>query len=124
WTLYRFDSGAVGVLEDVWCLPDRTPFQIDERLEVIGTEGSLHVQEAHPNYAVCDRDGYHYPDTTYWPLLHGVRADALREELASFPACVGENRRPTLITPEESRAAVVACLAAEKSAATGAVVRL
>src|SRR5262249_57394834 len=29
WTMYRFDSGAVGVLEDVWCLPDRTPFQID-----------------------------------------------------------------------------------------------
>jgi UDP-N-acetylglucosamine 3-dehydrogenase len=124
WTMYRFDSGAVGVLENVWCLPDRTAFQIDERMEIIGTEGSLHVQETHPNFSVCDRDGWHSPDTTYWPLLHGVRAGALREELAYFAACVRDGRRPSVSTPEESRAAVAACLAAEKSAASGSVVKL
>jgi UDP-N-acetylglucosamine 3-dehydrogenase len=124
WTVYRFDSGAVGVLENVWCLPDRTAFQIDERMEVVGTEGSLHVQETHPNFSVCDREGWHSPDTTYWPVLHGVRAGALRDELAYFTACVREGRRPAVITPEESRAAVAACLAAEKSAATGVVIRL
>src|SRR5262245_32369683 len=124
WTMYRFDSGAVGVLENVWCLPDTTAFQIDERLEVIGTEGSLHVQETHPNFSVCDQGGWHSPDTTYWPLLHGVRAGALREELAYFVGCVQQGRRPAVITPEESRAAVAACLAAERSASTGGVVRL
>jgi predicted dehydrogenase len=124
WTMYRFDSGAVGVLENIWCLPDGTPFQIDERMEVVGTEGTLHVQETHPNFSFSDRQGWHCPDTTYWPLLHGVRAGALREELAYFVGCVQEGRRPEVITPEESRAAVAACLAAEESAATGAVVRL
>jgi predicted dehydrogenase len=124
WTMYRFDSGAVGVLENIWCLPDRTAFQIDERMEVVGTAGSIHVQETHPNFSVCDRDGWHSPDTTYWPQLHGVRAGALREELAYFTSCIQAGRRPTIITPEESRAAVAACLAAEKSAATGAVVHL
>ena len=34
WTMCRFDSGAVGVLENVWCLPGQTPFQIDERMEM------------------------------------------------------------------------------------------
>jgi UDP-N-acetylglucosamine 3-dehydrogenase len=124
WTLYRFDSGAVGVLENVWCLPDKTAFQIDERMEIIGTEGSIHVQETHPNFSVCDQDGWHSPDTTYWPQLHGVRAGALRDELAYFASSIQAGRRPGLITPEESRAAVVACLAAEESAATGAVVQL
>jgi UDP-N-acetylglucosamine 3-dehydrogenase len=124
WTMYRFDSGAVGVLENVWCLPEGTPFQIDERMEILGSEGSIHIQETHPNYSVCDRQGWHSPDTTYWPLLHGVRAGALREELAYFTDCIQEGRRPTIITPEESRAAVAACLAAEQSAASGAVVRL
>jgi predicted dehydrogenase len=124
WTMYRFDSGAVGVLENVWCLPDRSAFQIDERMEIIGTEGSIHVHETHPNFSICDRDGWHSPDTTYWPSLHGIRAGALREELAYFAGCVQEGRRPTVITPEESRAAVVACLAAERSAATGSVVSL
>lgn len=124
WTHYRFDTGAVGVLEDNWCLPNRTAFQIDERMEVIGTEGSIHIQETHPNFSICDPDGWHSPDTTYWPLLHGVRSGALREELAYFTTCVHEGRRPEVITPEESRAAVAACLAAERSAATGMVITL
>ncbi len=124
WTMYRFDSGAIGVLENVWFLPDRTPFRIDERMEVIGTDGSVHIQETHPNFSVCDRDGWQTPDTTYWPQLHGVRGGALREELAYFTACIQEGQRPTLVTPEEARAAVTACLAAEQSAATGVVVNL
>jgi UDP-N-acetylglucosamine 3-dehydrogenase len=39
WTMYRFDSGAAGVLENVWCLPDGTPFQIDERMAVTNPLG-------------------------------------------------------------------------------------
>lgn len=124
WTMYRFDSGATGVLEDVWCLPDRTPFQIDERMEIIGTQGSIHIQETHPNYSVCDENGWRSPDTTYWPTWNGALRGALPEELAYFATCVQENRRPEIITPPESLAAVEACLAAETSAATGEVVRL
>ncbi|MCX7827450.1 MAG: Gfo/Idh/MocA family oxidoreductase, partial [Verrucomicrobiae bacterium] len=124
WTMYRFDSGAIGVLEDVWFMPDTTAFQIDERMEIIGTEGSIHIQETHPNFSIVDKTGWHSPDTTYWPSLHGVRAGALREELSYFATCILEGRKPTIITPEESAAAVRACLAAEESAATGKIVKL
>jgi UDP-N-acetylglucosamine 3-dehydrogenase len=124
WTMYRFDSGAIGVLEDTWFLPDTTAFQIDERMEIIGTEGSIHIHETHPNLSIVDKTGWHSPDTTYWPLLHGVRAGALREELSYFSTCVLEGRKPTVITAEESAAAVRACLAAEKSAATNKLVKL
>jgi len=124
WTMYRFDSGAVGVCENVWFLPDRTAFQIDERMEIIGTEGAIHIHETHPNFSVVDRNGWRSPDTTYWPELHGVRAGALRAELDYFATCVSEGRPPTVIRPEESLAAVQACLAAEASAATGRVVRV
>ena len=37
WAMYRFASGAVGVIENVWCLPEGTPFRIHEQLEIIGT---------------------------------------------------------------------------------------
>jgi UDP-N-acetylglucosamine 3-dehydrogenase len=124
WTMYRFASGAIGVLEDVWCLPNKTAFQIDERMEIIGTEGSIHIHETHPNFSICDADGWHSPDTTYWPLLHGQRAGALRDELAYFVGCVRDGVRPALITPRESMEAVRACLAAEESAATGQIVTL
>ena len=124
WTMYRFDTGATGVLEDVWFLPDTTAFQIDERMEIIGTEGSIHIHEVHPNLSICDKDGWHCPDTTYWPELHGIRAGALREELSYFATCVQQGKKPTVISPEESMRAVEACLAAEKSAATCRIVKL
>ena len=124
WTMFRLDSGATAVLENVWFLPDETAFQIDERMEIIGTEGSVHIHEVHPNLSICSKDGWHSPDTTYWPELHGVRAGALREELSYFAACIADGKPPTIISPEESLEAVRACLAAEKSAATGRVVKL
>lgn len=124
WTIYKLDSGATAVLENCWMLPDTTAFQIDERMEIIGTEGSIHIHEVHPNLSVCSKEGWKSPDTTYWPELHGVRAGALRDELAYFATCIENNTPPTIITPEESMAAVEACLAAEKSAATGRIVRV
>lgn len=124
WTMYRFAGGATGILENVWCLPDRTPFQIDERMEIVGTTGSIHIQETHPNFSISDENGWHSPDTTYWPTLHGRRAGALVAELAYFVRCVRAGVRPTIITPSESLEAVRACLAAEESARTGQVVRI
>ena len=124
WTMYRFAGGATGVLENVWCLPEKTAFQIDERMEIIGTEGSIHIHETHPNFSVCDADGWHSPDTTYWPELHGQRAGALRDELAYFVRCVEAREAPAVITPRESMEAVRACLAAEESAATATIVHL
>lgn len=124
WTMYRFDSGAIGVCENVWFLPQKTPYRIDERMEIVGTEGSMHIQDGPPNFSVCDRNGWRTPDTTYWPVLHGRRAGALREELAYFADCVLEGQKPSVITLEESMAAVRACLAAEESAASGRAVEL
>lgn len=124
WTMFRFDNEAIGVVETNWCLPDTTPFQIDHRMEINGTEGSISVQDTHPDYSICDQTGWRFPDTTYWPLLRGRRVGVLREELAYFVNCVEQGHRPDISTPEESRAAVQACLAAEESAATGKVVHL
>ena len=122
--MYRLENGASCILESIWCLPDKTPFQIDERLEVVGTEGSVSIQDTHPNFMVVDKDGSHCPDTTYWPEIHGQSSGALRDELAYFANCVARGEKPSVITPEESRSAVQACLAAEESARTGEVVTL
>jgi UDP-N-acetylglucosamine 3-dehydrogenase len=124
WTMYCFESGAIGVVENAWFLPDIAPYALDERMEVIGTEGSLHIQESGPSLAVGSHAGWRYPDTTYWPLLHGVRTGALRDELTYFADCILSGRAPTIVTPEESMEAVRACLAAEQSAATGLAAEL
>jgi UDP-N-acetylglucosamine 3-dehydrogenase len=119
WTMYRFDSGAVGVLENAWFLPEKTPYSLDERMEIIGAEGSIQIQESGPSLAVCDRDGWRYPETTYWPAIQGARVGALRDELTYFADCVLRGTPPTIVSPQDSLEAVRACLAAEQSAATG-----
>lgn len=123
-TMYRFDNGATATLETVWCMPDKTPFDIDERMSIIGSDGLIHVQDTFPNIGICTRDGFRSPDTTYWPELHGRLSGALREEFRYFAECCRTDTPPAIITPEESLAAVEAALAAEESAATGQVVHL
>lgn len=122
--MYRLENGASCLLEAVWCLPNTTPFQIDERMEVIGTEGSISIHDTHPNLMVVDHNGARCPDTTYWPTIHGRLQGALRDELAYFLDGVARGEKPAIISPEESREAVRACLAAEESAATGRPVPL
>jgi UDP-N-acetylglucosamine 3-dehydrogenase len=124
WTMYRFDSGAIGVCETVWCLPGKSPFQIDERMQIVGTTGSIQIHDTAPNLTFVDQESARYPDTTYWPELHGQRVGALREEWSYFLKCVDEQREPDIVPPDDSRAAVAACLAAEQSAATGGVIEL
>lgn len=123
-TMYKFDSGASAMLETVWCMPEKTPFDIDERMSIIGTDGFIHIQDTFPNIGVCTADGFRSPDTTYWPELHGQTAGALRAEFSYFADCASANRRPEIITPEESMRAVETTLAAEASAASGEIVRL
>jgi UDP-N-acetylglucosamine 3-dehydrogenase len=124
WAMYRFDSGAIGVIEDVWFLPPGTPFRIHEQLEVIGTKGAVYVHGGDTNVAIHTADGVDCPDTLYWPRMHGEIVGALRTEIAYFVDCVSRGVLPEVVTPTEARAAVAVLAAAEKSARTGKVVRV
>ena len=123
-TMYRFASGATATLETVWCMPEKTPFDIDERMSIIGTEGIIHVQDTFPNLGIVSSDKLHSPDTTYWPMFDGVRGGALREEFAYFAGSALKGQRPAIGRPEDAAAAVEATLAAEESARTGNVIRI
>jgi len=118
WSLYKFESGAVGVAEDAWFLPDKTPFNIDARMEIIGTEGAIYIDVSDECIQINDKDGWRAPDTIHWPLMHGKRVGALKEEISYFVNCVMRGERPTIIKPEEARAALEVVLAADRSTKT------
>jgi predicted dehydrogenase len=123
-TMYRFAGGATATLETVWCMPEKTPFDIDERMSIIGTEGTIQIQDTFPNLGIAGRDKFHSPDTTYWPLFDGVRGGALREEFSYFANCAATGAAPAIGRPEDAAAALEATLAAEKSARTGTAIRI
>jgi UDP-N-acetylglucosamine 3-dehydrogenase len=122
WALARLDSGALAVIESIWHLPENTPYQIDARMEVIGTEGALYINCGEAGLEMHDRRGNRMPDTFYWPNVFRQRFGILRGELRYFADCVLSGRKPERITPEESRAAVALLAAAEESSRTGKVV--
>jgi UDP-N-acetylglucosamine 3-dehydrogenase len=124
WAMYRFRGGAIGVIENVWMLPEGTPFRIHEELEVIGTAGAIAVRGSDLSMTVQTSQGIDCPDTLYWPTMHGEPTGALRAEMSYFVDCVAKGRKPAVVTPAEAQAAVVALSAAEKSARTGKVVKL
>ena len=121
-TMYRFAGGATATLETVWCMPEKTPFDIDERMSVIGTEGIIHIQDTFPNLGIVDADRLHSPDITYWPMFDGVRGGALRDEFSYFTNCALTGTSPAIGVPEDAAAALQATLAAEGSARTGNVI--
>ena len=123
-TMYRFSGGATATMETAMCMPERTPFDIDERLAIIGTEGIIHVQDTFPNLAIVDGTKLHSPDTTYWPMFDGLRGGALRDELTYFARSALAGRKPGIGRADDAAAAVAAALAAERSARTGEVVKV
>lgn len=120
--MYRFENGAVGVIESAWSLPENTPFQIDARFEIIGTEGAIYIDCGDAGVTINDKSGIHKPDTAYWPCLHNRSVGALRNELSYFTDCVRKGETPKVITAEESKMAVAVMCAAEQSATSGKVV--
>lgn len=123
-TMYRFKGGATATLETVWCMPEKTPFDIDERMSIIGTGGIIHIQDTFPNLGIVDKSRLHSPDTTYWPMFEGVRGGALRAEFDYFANCALKGKTPEIGRPEDAAAALEATIAAEESARTGNVIRI
>lgn len=124
WAMVRMDNDAVAVVESVWHLPENTPYQIDARMEVIGTEGALYINCGEAGLSIHAPDRLNLPDTLYWPRVFGEYFGILRSELRYFANCVVEGRPPDRITPRESRAAVELMVAAGQSAQSGKVVHL
>ena len=124
WSMYKFDSGAVGICESTWFLPEKTPFNIDARMEIIGTEGAIYIDLSNEGVAINNKNGWRYPDTIHWPVQHGKRVGCLKEEISYFVDCVTRGEEPNIIKPEEARAAIEVVIAADKSAKTGKIISL
>ncbi len=122
WAMFRFEDGLIAVVEDVWCLPNNDPFAIDARMEIVGTEGCIYIDNSGMNFSVLKKEGLSYPQSTYWPKVHNMRRGFLKEEFDYFLKCIASGEKPTVITPAESKAVVVAMKKAEQSARENRVI--
>ncbi|MFC1715953.1 Gfo/Idh/MocA family protein [Candidatus Poribacteria bacterium] len=103
---------------------DHRDIAIDAQMEVIGTRGAIYIDCGNAGLTINDTQGVHKPDTFYWPKILGKRLGILRNELSYFAECISQGKAPDVITPEQSRAAVMVMCTAERSADTSEVVKL
>jgi hypothetical protein len=73
---------------------------------------------------VLKKEGVSYPQSTYWPKVHGARRGFLKEEFDYFTKCVLRGQQPAVITPQESRLVVQAMKTAERSARENKVLEI
>ena len=124
WVNIKYEGGTLGVAESCWNLPDGSPFPIDAKMEVVGTEGVIYIMDPSQPLIIDNGVKREIQETVYWPTIHGQVAGALHLELQYFIDCIIEGRKPVITTLQESRDVIAICSAAEESAKTGQVVFL
>jgi UDP-N-acetylglucosamine 3-dehydrogenase len=117
WAVLKFEGGALGVLEAMWLMPNKTPF-LDDFLQVIGTSGVANIDVVNSGLTMWRDDGVEVPDVSYEPRLRGSAYGALREELSCFARSVLEGQAPSLLTAEDGVEALRVGLAVAESGRT------
>ena len=115
WAVLRFEDGALGVLETMWMMPDKTPF-LDDYLQVVTTTGVANIDVLNSGLTIWRDDGPEVPDVGYEPRLRGSAYGALREELIHFALCVLNGQQSTILTTEDGVEALRVGLAVVESA--------
>src|SRR3569833_53300 len=124
WGVLEFESGAIGIVQTLWMLPEAAGVGLDDAVQVIGTEGVANLALVPGGLTFWTDRGYDLPDVGYDPRVFNAARGALRDELAYFVECVAEERAPTMNTAVEATRAVRVALALIESAEAGRDVEL
>lgn len=91
-----------------------------------GTEGMIYLVLDDQGLRVNDKNGWRFPDVTWWPEKLGTIYGALRDEIAYFADCIMLGKKPGegVGDPRRANYALEVVLAAEKSAETGKIIEL
>jgi predicted dehydrogenase len=114
--LVRFEHGSVQ-FDTSWILPDGWPSNIDFRVELVGTRGTLAVDATHQLLQVAGR-AFQYPFTTGSLDVHGETAGFFHLPIHHFVDCLLDDR-PFACTGEDGLASTRIIEAMERSIKTG-----
>jgi scyllo-inositol 2-dehydrogenase (NAD+) len=125
WIMVTMDDGTTITAGSGWILPLGYPQYSQSWIEVVGTDGTLTVDDTHRDIRVNTvADSIQYPLSSMpgEPVDH-VFAGALVDETKHFIEAVALDR-PVLVTAREARLVMDVTMAADRSAETGEAVSL
>jgi predicted dehydrogenase len=119
----RFASGAVATFESCWIYPDTAPSMTDSFIEVVGTEGVIHLDRTSEQLAIASQRAHEYPRTAIMPIMHGIQYGALSACTSHMIGCVATGAKP-LVTLQNSRHVTAIVDAIHRSLASGGAVKV
>jgi myo-inositol 2-dehydrogenase/D-chiro-inositol 1-dehydrogenase len=125
WSTVTMDNGMLVVIGGGWNLPPSYPNYCATWVEILGTEGSLVLDDTHrDNWLNTVSDGQQFPMSTMpGEQVDHVFAGQMGPETIHFlESCILD--RPVMVTPEGARRVMETYLAADLSAARNAPIDL
>jgi len=125
WIIVTLDDGMTITVGGGWILPLGYPNYSHTWIEVIGTDGSLFIDDSHKDVHLNTvKNGIRYPMSSMpgEPVEH-THAGPMHEETMHFINAVATNK-PVLVKPEEAKDVMELYLAADLSAERGEPVTL
>jgi predicted dehydrogenase len=120
WIIVTLEDGSVFTIGASWVLPPAYPNFSSTWVEMIGTEGTIMVDDTHRDVSLNTmKRGIEFPISTMPGEKVGhVYAGPMEAETIHFLECVIKGQQP-LVTPEHARTVMQVYQAADKSAQTG-----
>lgn len=116
-------SGMVTTLENCWILPESGPTVYDQKIELVGSTGSLFVDGSHNRMVELQTDKARYLDTTAYLDIFGVPSGFATESIKHFVSALAEGKAPR-VDGVDGLAVTRLILAMEESAATDTTVNI
>ena len=114
WTMFKTRRGAVGIVESGWVLPAKLGMGGDVRFEVVGSKGIAYGQVLPNTVAICNDDGWQFPDVQHWSKLHGNLVGWYAEQVRCFVQSI-ERDEPPVATGDDGRRSLEVIIAARYS---------
>jgi predicted dehydrogenase len=120
WIIVTLDDGCVFTIGAGWVLPPAYPNFSSTWVEMIGTEGSIMVDDTHRDVSLNTmKRGIEFPISTMpGERVAHVYAGPMEAETIHFLECVAKGQQP-LVTPEHARMVMQVYQAADQSAEQG-----
>lgn len=119
WAMLKFNHGMIGVVENHWLLPDGAPAFADVRMEVVGDEGMVQLQDPDQTLNYYTSAKINSPSVQDWNEVYGQVNGPLVHELNHFIDCIRLQCPSDILRPIDALEAVRVAQAIVESVRTG-----
>lgn len=92
----KFKNGSIATFESGWIYPNTFPTPVDSFVEVIGSNGHVHLDRKRESIEVSNEKGFTYPKTFLNKNIFGKFRGSFEACLDSFVECIVKDTQPVV----------------------------